>query len=150
MRLLSREWIMICLLTTWTPTHLQTPSRFVSLPGISQGVGFCLYSLRAIFQRPEQAIKRQEWKQDRVMPSTASVLGSGGFSAGKHSVATKLQRCLSVKWLFQATALYHHKAIGICSPKSYYGKYNPIPQYKSPSPDIVTPPSGGLLICRRQ
>jgi len=45
-------------------------------------------------------------------PGTASIPGSCCFGGGRHSVAMKLQRRLSVKRRFQATSLCHHEAAG--------------------------------------
>lgn len=45
-------------------------------------------------------------------PGIASIPGSCCFGGGRHSVAMKLQRRLSVKRRFQATSLCHHEAAG--------------------------------------
>lgn len=51
-------------------------------------------------------------------PGTASIPGSCCFGGGRHSVAMKLQRRLSVKRRFQATSLCHHEAAGTINLKS--------------------------------
>ena len=58
-------------------------------------------------------------------PDTASIPGSCCFGGGRHSVAMKLQRRLSVKRRFQATSLCHHEAAGTAARSLRYTIFSP-------------------------